>query len=283
MTTKSTFFSDSEMAAEFWEKGKSLSCPVIDTHGHMDAYGRIFMPRMSAEAMIATMDDCGLKLLIFSHHLALLSAELGVQESLDAVHQFPDRLRAYLVVHPNYPRKFTRNLKIFEANRDVFVGFKFHPTLQAAALDHPGYKPAWEYAEAHALPVLSHTWGFDEFCGAEVIRSVAGQYPHVPLLLGHSVHDDWMSAVELALEFPNIYLELTAVLDDRGPLELFVKTVGSRRLLFGTDIPWFDPHYYLGSLFSAHITDEDRHNICHRNAEKLFAPFIEGLVKPDEG
>jgi len=103
---------------------------------------------------------------------------------------------------------------------------------------------------------------------------MAERYSHVKLLLGHSCHPDWDAAVRLAQDFPNVYLELTAVFDDRGVLEKFVREVGSGRLLFGTDLPWFDPHHAIGVLLSADITDEDRHNICHRNAESLLAPFL---------
>jgi hypothetical protein len=78
----------------------------------------------------------------------------------------------------------------------------------------------------------------------------------------------------LAQDFPNIYLELTAVFDDIGVIEKFVNEAGSERMLFGTDLPWFDPHHAVGVLFSAQISDEDRRNIFYRNAEKLLAPFL---------
>jgi len=106
------------------------------------------------------------------------------------------------------------------------------------------------------------------------LRQVAERYPRVRLLLGHSCHDEWDAAVELARDFANVYLELTAVFDDRGVLEKYVRQAGSERLLFGTDLPWFDPHHAVGALLSADISDEDRHNICHRNAERLLAPFL---------
>jgi predicted TIM-barrel fold metal-dependent hydrolase len=103
---------------------------------------------------------------------------------------------------------------------------------------------------------------------------MAQAYPRAKLLLGHSCHGEWDAAVQLAQDFANIYLELTAVFDDRGVLEKLVCEAGSDRLLFGTDLPWFDPHHAIGVLLSADISDDDRHNICHRNAERLLAPFL---------
>ncbi len=48
---------------------------------------------------------------------------------------------------------------------------------------------------------------------------------------------------------------------------------GSTRIVFGADAPWFNHHYYIGSLLGADITDEDRRNICYRNAERLLKPL----------
>ena len=64
------------------------------------------------------------------------------------------------------------------------------------------------------------------------------------------------------------------MLDERGIVEQFVSELGSERVVFGTDFPWFDYHYYIGAVLGADITDDDRHNILHRNAEKLLGPRV---------
>ena len=40
----------------------------------------------------------------------------------------------------------------------------------------------------------------------------------------------------------------------------------------GTD--WFDCNRGVGSVCFCGITDEDRHDMLHRNAERLLAPLI---------
>ena len=55
-----------------------------------------------------------------------------------------------------------------------------------------------------------------------------------------------------------------------GVIEEMCKRVGSHKITFGTDLPWFDPHYGIGCVLFAHITDDDIHNILHRNAERIF-------------
>ena len=265
----------SALAQEFWQYGRSESCPIYDMHGHMGPFHSIYFPRGADAQMIDTMDECGVRMLVFSHHAALLAPGIGNTLSLEAVRRHPDRLRAYCAINPNYPELIEADLASFATHRDVYVGLKFLSDYHQIALTDARNRPAWEYADRHGLLVLMHTWGGSLFDGPVVVRAIAERYPHATLLLGHSCHGEWDAAVSLARDFPNVYLELTAVFDDRGPLEKFVREAGSDRMLFGTDLPWFDPHQAVGALLSADITDDDRHNICHRNAEKLLAPFLQ--------
>ncbi len=267
---------NSALALEFWEKGRSDSCPIYDMHGHMGAWHAIYFPRGEADQMIGTMDECGVKMLVFTHHHALLAPDVGNQASIEAVRRFPGRLRAYCAINPNYPAQVEADIESFERHRDVYVGFKFLSDYHKVPITDERYRPALEYAECQRLLVLMHTWGGSPFDGAPLVRRLAELYPNVRFLLGHSCHDDWDAAVALAQDFPNLYLELTAIFDNRGILEKFVAEAGSERMLFGTDLPWFDPHQAVGALLSAHLSDEEIHDICHRNAEKLLAPFLTG-------
>ena len=275
-----TMISRSPLAREFWEQGKSLSCPIYDMHGHMGDYHSIYFPRADAADMVRTMDEAGVRLLVFSHHAALNSPDLANRPSIEAVRRFPDRLRAYCMVNPNYPEQVERDLSTFDdLFPDVYVGFKFLSDYHQVALTDDRYRPAWEYADKHALPVLAHTWGESRYDGEKVVRQVAERYPNAKFLLGHSCHGAWDAAVQLANDFPNVFLEMTALFDDRGVIEKLVREAGSDRMLFGTDLPWFDPHQAIGVLINADISDDDRHNICHRNAERLLAPILPDVVE----
>jgi predicted TIM-barrel fold metal-dependent hydrolase len=266
---------DSELARDFWERGKSQRCPIYDMHGHMGTWPAIYFPRAEVDDMVGTMDECGVRMLVFAHHHAMLAPNIGNAASVEAVHRYPDRLRAYCLVNPNYPEHLAADLVTFEQYDDVYVGFKFLPDYHGVALPDERYRPAWEYAEARELLVLTHTWGGSQLDGPAMVRQMAERYPRVRLLLGHSCHGQWDEAVQLARDFPHVYLELTAVFDDRGVLEKFAREAGADRMLFGTDLPWFDPHHAVGVLLSADLTDEERHAICHRNAEQLLAPFLD--------
>ena len=260
----------SKLAREFWETGRSASCPVYDMHGHMGVWKGIYFPCAEPERMIWNMDKAGVKLICFAHHWALFSPEMGNDPAIEAVRKYPDRMRAYMGIIPHYPEIIARDLARFDEYRDVFVGLKFLADYHQVRISDDAYRSALEFADGKRLPVLLHTWGGSQFNGAEEIRKIAAKYPHVTFFLGHSLNNHWQEAIEIAKEFPNTYLELTSVPGARGVLEILCEGAGSDRILFGTDLPWFEEHQGIGSLLSADITDDDIHSILHRNAERIL-------------
>ena len=267
--------SDSKIAPDFLRGGRSNACPVIDMHGHMGGWAGIFFPAASTEAMVAHMERTGVRMLCFCHHGALQSPDVGNDANAVAVRKFPNRLRAYMGVNPQYMDVVNRDLDRFDSLRDVFVGFKFLAGYHQIPWDAPQYERAWKMAQERKTLLLGHTWGGPGAAarpdGPAQVRKAAEKYPDVRILLGHSLHSSWDESVAIAKEFPNVYLELTAVLDDRGVLEMFVDAGLAKKCLYGTDLPWFNEHYYIGAVLSAKITDEARHDILHGNAKRLLA------------
>lgn len=260
----------SPLAREFFEKGSSESCPVIDMHGHMGPFHRLHINNADADSMACRMERAGVRMTVFCHHGVLLSPEVGNAASVEAVRRHPDRLRAYMAINPNYPDAVERDLANYDQYTDVYVGLKFLSDYHLIALSDDRCKPAWEFADARGLIVLCHTWGGSRWDGPEQIRLVAKRYPNAKILMGHSCHGDWDDAIKLANDFANVYIELCAVTDERGVLERFVGECDSEKIVFGTDFPWFNQHYYIGSVLGCPMSDDDRHNILHRNAERLL-------------
>lgn len=264
--------SDSALAEAFWRDGRCDECPVIDMHGHMGRWRGIWFMRGSTDQMIHTMDQAGVRMLVFCHHGALFSPEIGNRANIEAVRRYPDRLRAYVGINPNYPDAIERDLAAFDDNRDVFVGLKILASYHQVPWTDARFEPAWRFANERKMMVLGHTWGgAGEFDRPPHVRAIAAKYPDVRLLCGHAMHSAWDEAIEIARKHPNVYLELTAVLDDRGALEYYVDAGLADKCLYGTDLPWFDEHYYIGAVLSARISDADRHKVLHRNAERLLA------------
>ena len=238
----------------------------------MGEFGAGFIPRHSAENMLQTMNTCNTILTLFCGHEALFNPAVGELKDLDVVRKYPDRFRAYHAVFSLSPQPKI-DIERIKQNPEVFVGFKFHCDYPKVSLSDPRHEPYWEYADQNGLPVLVHTWGGSRFNGPEEVEKIVTRYRERIFIAGHSMHGDWEKAVQLANRYQNLYLELTGVLDDRGALDLFIEKVGSKKILFGTDLPWFSTHHGIGAVLSAEMTDEERKDIFYRNGNRILSRF----------
>ena len=260
---------DSAIVRDFVAHGKCESCPVINTHAHFGPYKGIYFPRHAPEKVIATLDRCGARYLVAAAHGALGDTQRGNREYEKIMAQYPDRFKGYWAINPNYPQRVRDEVAAFTRDSG-FVGFKFLSDYYAYPLNGEAYAPALEYADAHHLPILLHTWGGSVYDGPKLVDAIAEKYPQAILLMGHAGFGDWHGAAQVAARHPHVYLELTAAYAVRGAVELLVQKAGSEKIVFGDDHPWFSPYYGIGCVLFADITDTDRENILFRNAERIF-------------
>ncbi|NLC46732.1 MAG: amidohydrolase family protein [Firmicutes bacterium] len=242
--------------------------PLVDLHGHWGPFSGIYFPKPYGDGMIASMDRSKVILNVFSSHAALSEGFECNFVTLQAVREYPQRFRGYVVYNPNEPQNWERCRKLFEKHEE-FVGFKIHPGAHNYPLSGKNYQPLFEYAHHSRALVLSHTWAGD-ICGTKAVEGIVEKYPEIRFLMGHSCYGEWEGAAQIARDYPHAYLELTAAYAVGGLVTYFVKQVGSEKMLFGTDAPWFDPYYPMGCIIFADISDEDRRNIFYRNAAKLL-------------
>lgn len=282
----------SAIARDFLERGRSEACPIIDLHGHWGPLGGGYLPAAREETMVRALRRQGVRRIVCSAHEALFAdPDRGNAEMQAAIRRWPDLVAGYWAVNPNYP-DLARRAPADMAAASGFVGFKFLPDYHVCAVTSDAYRPALEYADARHAPVLIHTWGGSAFNSPQQIELLARRYPQARLLMGHSGYGDWATSVRIAREQPHVYLDLTACyaahdfamlpggsgtpagllscLHVNGIIEYFVEHAGADKIVFGTDLPWYSPHYAAGAVLFAHIGDEDRHNILHRNAEKIL-------------
>jgi predicted TIM-barrel fold metal-dependent hydrolase len=246
---------------------------VIDAHAHYGPYQAIYFPGGGrSDAMLKAMDRAGVQIAVLSGHTALVDPGRGNAEIAEVVATHPGRFRGHVVVNPNYPDHAARALDAFdEWQQRGFVGFKLHPGMHEYSLTGPRYASVLAYANERRVPVLSHTWGADGTCGTEQVREVVRRYPDLPFVAGHACYGDWDNAIGLAAAHDNLYLELTAAYAVNGVIERMVDGAGAQKVLFGDDLPWFDPNYAIGCVLFARISDDDRRAILHGNAACLYA------------
>ena len=287
----------SPIAGEYMESGWSADCPIIDIHGHVGTFYGSYLPSASAEQMMSRMKRCGVRRIVCSHHMAMSYDERrGNALMQNVIDTYPGQFLGYWVVNPNHPEIMRSAVRGFGKTRG-FVGFKFWPDYHLVPVTSPQYEPALEYANEYRLLVLTHTFGHSPYDAPSLVGEVAQRYPEARLLMGHSGYGEWETAVDIARYFPNVYLDLASVVigidfdlmpggslmpgvasgspQVNGLIEYMVENATSEKILFASDLPWYSQHYHAGAVLFARIGDQDRHNILHRNAERLLGAHLE--------
>lgn len=260
----------------FLAQGTAADCPVVDMHAHPDRFKDIYFPDPEPDGILRAMDRCHVTAIVAAPHAALMDPVIGNAFTVSLIQRYPGRILGYWCYNPRYPEAL-EDAKAAPLTIPGIVGYKVHPTWSELPLTDKGYQPLFAWANEHRLIVLSHTWntpGMD----AAACRQLAEQYPEMRLLLGHCCWDDFGGAIELARTFTNVCLELTAAERMPGFVDRAVREGCARKLVFGSDFPWFDPDFGIGCVLFADIHDEDRHAILHGNAERLLAEAAPGVT-----
>ena len=262
---------ENSIAKRLWETGRP-GFPIYDMHGHMGTHNAIYFARSEAPEMVAHLKRIGVERLVFSHHHVIFGGMRNAAAA-EICKQFPEILRMYAVVNPHFPDRVREDLAGFDRWKPYAVGLKTLPDYFQTPITDKSYEYALSFADERRLPVLCHTWGGSGCDGAALMLETARKYPNAKFFIAHSTFGDWDGAARLVNESPgNVWLELTAIPGERGIIERLVAAVGSERILFGTDLPWFDEYQAVGGVVSAEITEDDMRNILYRNADRILGP-----------
>jgi predicted TIM-barrel fold metal-dependent hydrolase len=150
-------------------------------------------------------------------------------------------------------------------------GLAFHATFEGFSVDSAAFGAVLDATGDRRGLVLLHSTP-DAKASPRAIAAVAARYPALTFVMGHPLFSDDQKAqaVEAVLATPNVHVDI-AYQADPATTEFFVREVGSGRVLFGSDAPFFPPAEVIASVERAGITDADREAIFAGNALALLA------------
>lgn len=247
---------------------------VIDMHTHMGPEYCLYYPEHDADSIVRYMDEVGVELILSSPVEDLMDGSSRRSQIRDAMRRYPDRIRGYYCVNPllGYsPEGIAREFKEYPG----YAGLKFLPDYHRVNLNDDVYKPAFEYANAEHMLVLSHTWGVSmngESCNSvDKVIDVLDRYPNIVFLMGHSCQGQVDLAIDVACSYANAYLDLCDTGRLNGVIEKMVRRAGAEKVVFGTDVPMQGFCFQLGCVLGARITQEEKRAILRENALRILA------------
>lgn len=242
-------------------------CRVIDAHGHLGGLPSFPLVDDSLASVVASMDRLGIDLFCVSAMPAIFGdAARGNRIVEAALRAYPGRFFGYMVADVGYP-----DLILPELERCLAAGFRgvkiwSYGAKPGLRYDHPNYRPIFEFAEAHRLPVLAHTWG-DEL---DQLEPAIREFPGVNWLMAHTFSSQKEKYLRFAREYPNVYLELCFSPCPRGLVEELVAEGLVDKTLWGSDAIFMSATQQIGRVLFARIAPEDKEKILGLNAVRAL-------------
>lgn len=286
-------WADSELPA-YWQR---LGIPgVIDVHVH-------FMEPSILAKVWAYFDSAGPKLgrpwpiwyrISDEERVATLRG-LGVRgfSALSYAHRpgvagfMNDWNREFAARHPQslysatfYPEPEAGQYVAGLITDDVEV-FKAHMQVGEFAADDPLLDPVWEVLEKSGVPLVLHAGSGPApglHTGPSSVRRVLERWPDLTLVIAHLGMPEYGEFMQLAREFPNVFLDTTMTFVDffegpgfpEIPIEPLVEL--QSKILFGSDFPNI-PYPYahqVEALDRLNLGEDWMRDVLWNNPSRLF-------------
>jgi len=152
-------------------------------------------------------------------------------------------------------------------------GVKLHPDIQRFAIDDRRMFTVYELCEGR-LPILMHTGDsrFD-YSNPNRMKPVLESFRDLTVIGAHfGGWSVWEEATAKLSRYESFYVDCSSSLYAMSPeaARELVMAYGTRRVLFGTDYPMWEPEVEIERFMALDLTEEERHAILHRNAEELL-------------
>jgi len=255
---------------------------IVDAHGHFGVFGKEpWFPKATADWLASYINMMGFDKVIVSSIQALYyDFHEGNLAVVEATRKYKGRIYGYAVVTTS--RFLDEGIREIETmiTKYGMVGVKIYSTPLHHPIPYPQPEVYYLHINDHwmytivdkaaelGVPVLAHTTPED-------CMELAKAVPDATIIMAHMgntqiARGDWNKAIMVAEKCKNILLDTCSSTVDMGFVEKAVERVGAERILFGTDVPLFDPWCQLEKVKSAEISEEDKELILGGNIARIL-------------
>jgi predicted TIM-barrel fold metal-dependent hydrolase len=252
---------------------------IWDLHCHLLGLGGR-TPEESMARLIGYADRMGIERLVIFMGDRLVNdpspEELRRQNDqvLQALNHSHHRAFGFVYVSPKHVAASLR--EIDRCVRDgPMVGLKL---WVAARCDSPEADALVHRATELNAVVFQHTWikaGGNEPGESTPmdLAALAARHPDAALICGHT-GGQWELGIRAVRGLPNVAIDLGGFDPTAGVVEMAVRELGARRVLYGSDAAGRSFASQLAKVLGADIPDEDRRLILGENLRRLLAPIL---------
>jgi len=157
------------------------------------------------------------------------------------------------------------------------VGVKFHGVFENQKVSAKIYEPVMEVLADKKAILLIHCGRFKD--GSPLSNSsyvhalkIAKKFSKIKVILAHMGGNDTSvvkKAITAAKDIPNAYFD-TSGISTPFRVELGVKTIGAKRIIFGSDFPWCSLRGMYYGVEDALISENAKSLILYKNFLKIL-------------
>ena len=241
---------------------------IFDIHAHFGET-KFGDKDITAETILSIMDASGIDKAILLPTIST-GRVLPARRMKEEVQKAPDRLVGFALVNPKDPHAvtdFEEAVVRYDAR-----GLKIHPVFMALAADDEFWVyPLIEKAQELGVPVMFHS-GEAPYATPWQIGLVAQDFPKATIIMEHMGFDAMCftdAAIKMAKRAENLILGTTGVMYD-FPITKAVNTIGSDRVVFGSEMPINNPCHEIQKIRDAKIGDDDKEKILGLNILRIL-------------
>lgn len=242
---------------------------AIDIHSHFnhgvagDNYNPSFdgLSVETLDFMLSENQRIGIGEVGYSTYASVLSPEYIASENkyLESVSNDTENVYQWVVIHPDQEDTFRQAEKMLSSKKTL--GIKIHSPMHKYDICEHADR-IFSFANELSAVVLMHPHKINE------MPAFADRYPNMKLIIAHLGSKAHIDAIKAA-KHGNIYTDTSGYLSSlNNVIEYAVESVGSEKILFGTDT--YSPVFQYSRIALARISRPDKENILYKNAERLF-------------
>ena len=226
---------------------------------------------------IAAMDSAGVDVALTSAWYGPQGALLSNEAVAKQVKAYPDRLVGVASVDLRKPMEARDELKRC-VEEYGFKALRILPWLWQLPPNHRWYYPLFVQCVELDIPFCLQVGHAGPLMPSEPGRpipyldEVACDFPELRIVGGHIGYPWTQDMIAMATKYRNVYIDTSAYKPSRYPAELvhFMKTNGSKKVLFGSNFPMLMPQACTSQVDSLELDGGTRSRFMGQNAIDVF-------------
>lgn len=247
---------------------ENTNIKIIDVHQHLGSC-RVFDVNVSKEELLEITNKHGIDTCIVQLFPGVNEYQEKNNDIINLCKEYKNRFFGLIDINPHLQDDLFES----EVNRlmdsGYFKAIKLHTIGHAINPLSRDADKVYKIARKYKIPVMIHTGAGIPFALPSLIIPKAVEYSDVIFIMAHSGNSQIYSAEAFvaASQCKNIYLETSWT--SIGDKEWFINSIGSERVLFGSDMPG-NIQVELFHYKSLNLSKKDLENILYNNAKKIF-------------